>query len=225
MAEDLVKRLREAHANSTQRILGSDIFEAAAGLIEQQAAAVAARDAEIERLRRYLHPYADDTEISGMSWSGFHLIGNKKSIAELHRIENRSSQLDVFRAAFDERAKAAEFRAEQAEHSADHWRRAVEIIATIIGLPEPEADFASKVRDAFDALRSQLHDANGVADLAIKHRDEAERALTVLAPVRDMLILCDELGGIQPGEEMSSYLRRLIDEVAGKECERAFERN
>lgn len=41
MAEDLVKRLREAHANSTQRILGSDIFEAAADLIEQQAASLA----------------------------------------------------------------------------------------------------------------------------------------------------------------------------------------
>ena len=51
MAEDLVKRLREAHTNSTQRILGSDIFEAAADLIEQQAASLAAKDEEIERLR------------------------------------------------------------------------------------------------------------------------------------------------------------------------------
>jgi hypothetical protein len=41
MAEDLVRRLREANANSTQRILGSDIFEAAADLIEQQAASLA----------------------------------------------------------------------------------------------------------------------------------------------------------------------------------------
>ena len=47
MADDLVRRLREAHANSTQRILGSDIFEAAARLIEQQAASLAAKDMEI----------------------------------------------------------------------------------------------------------------------------------------------------------------------------------
>jgi len=51
MAEDLAKRLREAHANSTQRILGSDIFEAAADLIEQQAASLVAKDKEIARLR------------------------------------------------------------------------------------------------------------------------------------------------------------------------------
>lgn len=76
----------------------------------------------------------------------------------------------------------------EARASAAHWRRAIEIIATIIGLPEPEANFASKVRDAFDELRSQLHDANGVAELAIKHRDAAESELSALrARVREVV--------------------------------------
>lgn len=76
----------------------------------------------------------------------------------------------------------------EARASAAHWRRAIEIIATIIGLPEPEANFASKVRDAFDELRSQLHDANGVAELAIKHRNAAESELSTLrARVREVV--------------------------------------
>lgn len=44
---DLVARLRHAHENSTQRILGSDVFHAAAARIE-------ADGREIERLREAL---------------------------------------------------------------------------------------------------------------------------------------------------------------------------
>lgn len=59
--------------------------------------------AAIEDLRAKLFPYADNNDISGMSWNGFYLIGDKKSIAELRRIENRSAQLDQFRVEFDRR--------------------------------------------------------------------------------------------------------------------------
>jgi len=54
-----------------------------------------------------------------------------------------------------------------------------------------------------------------------RRAEQAERALSVLAPVRDILILCGELGGMQPGETMADYLRRLIDEVASGESLRA----
>jgi len=57
------------------------------------------------------------------------------------------------------------------------WHRIAQTIATVLDLPEPEMDFAGKVRDKFDALNEQIHDANGVADLAIKHRDAAEARL------------------------------------------------
>ncbi len=54
-----------------------------------------------------------------------------------------------------------------------------------------------------------------------RRAEQAERALSVLAPVRDMLILCGELDGMRPGETMVDYLRRLIDEVAGVKSLRA----
>ena len=68
-----------------------------------------------DEARRKLFPYADATEISGMSWNGFYLIGDKKSISELRRIENTAAQVEVYRAAFDERMKASEARATTAE--------------------------------------------------------------------------------------------------------------
>ncbi len=72
--------------------------------------------AERDELRARLFPYADDKQISGMSWGGFYLIGNDKSIKELRRIEHRAAQLEEFRAAFDERIAAAEsLNARQAE--------------------------------------------------------------------------------------------------------------
>lgn len=71
-----------------------------------------------QELERRLFPYADDTEVSGMGWGGFYLIGNKASISELGRLENRSSQLEVYQRGFDERHKAEKARAEQAEAKA-----------------------------------------------------------------------------------------------------------
>ena len=65
---------------------------------------------ELAEARARLFPYADDKEISGMSWGGFYLIGNDKSIKELRRIENAAAQIEVYRAAFDERIADAEAR-------------------------------------------------------------------------------------------------------------------
>ena len=48
----------------------------------------------------------------------------------------------------------------------------------------------------------------------------ADAAESELSTLRDILVLCGELGGMQTGETMADYLRRLIDEVAGKEAER-----
>lgn len=61
---------------------------------------------QLRDARSKLFPYADETEISGMSWSGFYLIGNDKSIKELHRINHRSAQLESYTTAFEERVKS-----------------------------------------------------------------------------------------------------------------------
>lgn len=81
---------------------------------------------ERDELRARLFPYADDKQISGMSWDGFYLIGNDKSIKKLRQIENDAAQLSVYRAAFDERNKAAEARATAAEAERDELAAEIE---------------------------------------------------------------------------------------------------
>ncbi|WP_315921609.1 hypothetical protein [Mesorhizobium sp. SP-1A] len=66
-------------------------------------------------LRRKLFPFADDNSISGISWDGFNLIGNKESIKEFTRLQNRALQLDVFIHAWEEKVAVAEARAAKAE--------------------------------------------------------------------------------------------------------------
>ncbi|GEM_PF-4798116 len=124
--------------------------------------------------------------------------------------------------------------------AAKDYQRAAETISANINtmratIEQQAASFAAKdkeitaLHERCNAL-DQEHKTNAVFISDLQRRiaetksraEQAERALAVLAPVRDMLILCDELGGIQPGEGMAGYLRRLIDEVASKECERAF---
>lgn len=61
---------------------------------------------ELTDARRRLHPYADATEISGMSWSGFNIIGDSKSIAEVKRLEHRTSQMEAFQQEFNDRLAA-----------------------------------------------------------------------------------------------------------------------
>ena len=104
-------------------LAGQPVREAATALqrvAQERDAAIADRDShqreairtmgELAEARARLFPYADDKQISGMSWGGFYLIGNDKSIKELRRIENAAAQIEVYRAAFDERIAAAEAR-------------------------------------------------------------------------------------------------------------------
>lgn len=77
----------------------------------------ARHDAEIKELRAKLFPYADATEIGGISWDGKYLIGDKASISFFHEMKNRGEQIDVYKRAYDERiaAKDAEIEALRSE--------------------------------------------------------------------------------------------------------------
>lgn len=76
---------------------------------------------ENERLRQFLFPYADDTEISGISWDGKYLIGDKASISAFREMENRGLQIDVYKRAYDE--KEAALKAEVARLQAEIDRK------------------------------------------------------------------------------------------------------
>lgn len=68
--------------------------------------AISTMDAEVKELRAKLFPYADATEISGISWDGKYLIGDKESIRFFHEMKNRGEQIDVYRRSYDERLAA-----------------------------------------------------------------------------------------------------------------------
>ncbi|NTG01838.1 hypothetical protein G6L30_17105 [Agrobacterium rhizogenes] len=76
-----------------------------------------ARKAEAERdeLRAKLFPYADATEISGISWDGKYLIGDKASIRYFHEMQNRGLQIDVYQRAYEEGLASAKALATAAE--------------------------------------------------------------------------------------------------------------
>ena len=87
--------------------------------------------ARVKELEAKLFPYADAHEISGMSWSGFYLIGDKKSISEVRRLENRSSQLEQYTSQYEERIAATEARALRAEQQRDEaYERAAKVAET-----------------------------------------------------------------------------------------------
>ena len=93
--KELVKRLRaQGQKNYGLSADAADALEALAG--------------EVERLKRMLFPYAEDKEITGVTWNGFYLIGNRKSVDEFKRLENRAAQLETYRAEFVRRNEAAE---------------------------------------------------------------------------------------------------------------------
>lgn len=60
----------------------------------------------IAELEAKLFPYADATEISGISWDGKYLIGNKESIKFFHEMKNRGEQIDVYKRAYDQNLAA-----------------------------------------------------------------------------------------------------------------------
>ncbi len=102
----LVKRLRERtvlvnYGNGTFDAVPNKDCNDAADALEVLAG-------EVERLKRMLFPYAEDKEITGVTWNGFYLIGNRKSVDEFKRLENRAAQLETYRAEFVRRNEAAE---------------------------------------------------------------------------------------------------------------------
>lgn len=56
-------------------------------------------------LKRRLFPYTEDKEISGLSWSGNYVIGNRKSIKEVSKALHRSQQLEEYRRIYDDELK------------------------------------------------------------------------------------------------------------------------
>jgi hypothetical protein len=70
---------------------------------------------EIERLRRFLFPYADSTEISGISWDGKYLIGDKESIKAFREMQNRGLQIDAYKQAYDQKEAALKARIAELE--------------------------------------------------------------------------------------------------------------
>lgn len=116
------------HSNNTEltkaQLILAGVDEDKAGkvaeaLTEQGIGYVADAVAPLEsanlELRRKLFPFADDHSISGISWGGFNLIGNKESIKEFTRLQNRALQLDVFIRSWEEKVAVAEARAAKAE--------------------------------------------------------------------------------------------------------------
>jgi hypothetical protein len=65
-------------------------------------------EARVEELERFLFPYAHNKEISGISWDGKYLIGDKASIRAFHSLKNRGEQIDVYKAAYDQNLAATE---------------------------------------------------------------------------------------------------------------------
>lgn len=75
------------------------------------------KDAIISELRAKLFPYADATEISGISWDGKYLIGDKASIREFHEMQNRGLQIDVYKRAYDESLEVLKARVKSLERA------------------------------------------------------------------------------------------------------------
>jgi hypothetical protein len=101
-----VKVLHDDGRTGELRIADDDKMTVVGTIFDERDAALAAKDAEISELRAKLFPYADATEISGISWDGKYLIGDKKSIAFFHEMKNRGEQIDVYKRAYDQNVAA-----------------------------------------------------------------------------------------------------------------------
>lgn len=78
---------------------------------------------------------------------------------------------------------------------------------------------------ALEEARAEIERLRNEADKYCEwwrgERDKHIAAESELSTLRDMLVLCGELGGMGKDETPAAYLRRLIDEVAGVESLRA----
>jgi len=161
--DEIMAKAREVALQLNGGFFHADVNVIAAALLSERTASEAA----LKEARAKLFPYADATEISGMSWNGFYLIGDEKSINELRRLENRSSQIEIFKAAFDE--KVATLEAENARLTKKLHDFDVFIAAAIAGLEQPSAepdptvgallDYVSKCKRQDETIR-ELMDEN-----------------------------------------------------------------
>ena len=63
---------------------------------------------ERDAYRSKLMQLADATEVSGMSWSGFNVLGDKKSIKAVQSAVHYAGQIEEYRKAFADRLKQVE---------------------------------------------------------------------------------------------------------------------
>lgn len=121
---------------------------------------------EIERLRKEnnktrakLMNLADATEVSGMSWNGFNIIGDAKSIKEVKRLENRSSQLEVYTKAYEERIAIEKSQAQAAARELEEARAAKVKPLVWIEAPNGRLDAQSMVGvySIFEFAGSYVH--------------------------------------------------------------------
>jgi hypothetical protein len=103
-------------------------LEIIASSIESLRSRAEKAEADRDDARRKLFPYADATEISGISWDGKYLIGDKKSIAYFHEMKNRGEQIDVYRRAFDEHRAALEATCEKLAKALEKFAKAGQVI-------------------------------------------------------------------------------------------------
>jgi len=85
----------------------TDIPALIAALEASEAARVKAEQ-ERDGYRSKLMQLADATEVSGMSWSGFNVLGDKKSIKAVQSAVHYAGQIEEYRAAFADRLKQLE---------------------------------------------------------------------------------------------------------------------
>lgn len=70
------------------------------------AEAIRGLDAENKDLRARLFPYADAKEVSGISFDGKYLIGDKASVDYFREMANRGEQIDIYKRSYDENLAA-----------------------------------------------------------------------------------------------------------------------
>jgi hypothetical protein len=135
-----------------------------------------AAETRIKELEGMLFPYANDRQISGMSWGGFYLIGNEKSIDELRRIENRSAQIEVFSKAYDESKKALTAERDTAEANVKQLEADLKGALDLANSFEDERDEArirvTKLETDIDRFMAEF--------ISLKELSETRRARSIL---------------------------------------------
>lgn len=123
---------------------------------------------------------------------------------------------------------------EEARAEIERLNKRLDLLAAGFGVPDGGryiADWQTRIKKYQDqaaeieGLQAEnRRNAEGFAFHAARAENEREgrlKAESELSTLRDMLVLCGELGGMGKDETPAAYLRRLIDEVANVESLRA----